>query len=73
MRYVIFPHGVKIEGKIYRTYGIIVVDKFVPVRVMKDISTDYKIICKLAKKLNNGKVEFVHIDDIIEDFIVENI
>ena len=73
MRYVVFPHRVKIEKNTFKTYGIIVVDKFLPVRIMKDISTDYKIICKLVKKLNNGKVEFVHIDDIIEDFIIENV
>ncbi len=73
MKYVVFPHRVKIDNIKIRTYGIVVINGFVPVRVMKDISTDYKIVRKLAKKLNDGKVEFVHIDDIVEDFFFENI
>lgn len=50
MKYVVFPHRVKIENIKVITYGIVVINKFVPVRVMKDISTDYKIVRKLAKK-----------------------
>ena len=73
MKYVVFPHNVKIENKKVNTYGIVVIRRVIPIRVMKDISTDYKTVCNLAKRLNNGKVELVHIDDIIEDFFFENL
>ena len=73
MKYVVFSHRVVIENDMVKTYGIVVVNKFVPVRVMKDISTNYKTVHKLAKKLNKGKVDLVHIDDVIEDFFFENV
>lgn len=73
MNYVVFPHYVKIENQRIKTYGIIVINKFIPVRVFKDISTDYRAIRELVKRLNDGKVEFVHVDDIIEDFYFDNV
>lgn len=73
MNYVVFPHFVKIENQKIRTYGIIVINKIIPVRVFKDVSTDYKAIRNLVKRLNDGKVELVHVDDIIEDFYFDNV
>ncbi len=73
MNYVVFPHCVKIENKKVKTYGIIVINKIIPIKVFKDISTDYEAIQDLVKRLNDGKVEFVHVDDIIEDFYFDNV
>ena len=73
MNYVVFPHYVKIENKKIKTYGIMVTNQFVPIKVFKDISTDYRAIRKLVKRLNDGKVELVHVDDIIEDFYFDNV
>ena len=73
MNYVVFPHYVKIENKKIKTYGIMVTNQFVPIKFFKDISTDYRAIRKLVKRLNDGKVELVHVDDIIEDFYFDNV
>lgn len=34
---------------------------FVPIKVFKDISTDYKAIQNLVKRLNDGRVELIHV------------
>ena len=73
MKYVVFPHYVKIENIKIKTYGIMVTKLFIPIKVFKDISTDYKAIRNLVKRLNDGKVELVHVDDIIEDFYFDNV
>ena len=73
MNYIVVPHHVKIENKKVKTYGIIVINKIIPIKVFKDISTDYKAIQNLVKRLNDGKVELIHVDDIIEDFYFDNV
>lgn len=73
MNYIVVPHHVKIENKKVKTYGIMVTNLFVPIKVFKDISTDYKAIQNLVKRLNDGKVELIHVDDIIEDFYFDNV
>lgn len=73
MNYIVVPHHVKIENKKIKTYGIIVINKFIPIKVFKDISTGHKAIRKLVKRLNEAKVELVHVDDIIEDFYFDNV
>ena len=73
MNYIVVPHHVKIENKKVKTYGIIVINKIIPIKVFKDISTDYKVIQNLVKRLNDGKVELIHVDDIIEDFYFDNV
>ena len=73
MKYVLFRHFTKIENDIIKTHGIVVFNKLVPVRVVKDISTDYEAVRELVSNLNNEKVELVHLDDILEDFLFENV
>ena len=73
MNYIVVPHHVKIENKKVKTYGIMVTNLFIPIKVFKDISTDYKVIQNLVKRLNDGKVELIHVDDIIEDFYFDNV
>ncbi len=73
MKYVVFPHYVKIENQKIKTYGIMVTKLFIPIKVFTDISTDYKAIQNLVKRLNDGKVELVYVDDIIEDFYFDNV
>ena len=69
MKYVMFPHLIKIEEKTVKTYGIIVFDKSFYVKIVKDISTDKADVKHLVKDLNDYQVELIHLDDIIEDFI----
>ena len=73
MNYIVVPHHVKIENQKIKTYGIIVINKIIPIKVFKDISTDYKAIQNLVKRLNDGRVELIHVDDIIEDFYFDNV
>ncbi len=69
MKYIMFPHCIKIENRIIKTYGIIAAENLFHKKVIKDISTDKKAIKHLVKDLNEYQVELVHLNDIVEDFI----
>lgn len=64
-----FPHLTKIENKTVKTYGIIAFDKPLYGKIVKDISTDKESINHLVNDLNSCKVELIHLDDVIEDFL----
>ncbi len=69
MKYFSFPHLTKIEEKRVKAYGIVVFDNAFYVKFVKDVTTDYNAIKHLVKDLNDYKIELVHLDDVIEDFI----
>ena len=71
MKYVAMTHFTMIEKKIVKTYGIIVLKKRIPVKVVKDVSLDVKAVQDLVKRLNENEVELVHLFDVIEDFCFE--
>ena len=52
--------------KQYSSYGIMHESKTV-----KDISLDKEKILKLIKACNEGNLSTLHIDDIVEDFLVD--
>lgn len=54
------------NGKQYSSYGIMHESKTV-----KDISLDKEKILKLIKACNEGNLSTLHIDDIVEDFLVD--
>lgn len=67
MMYLKFRHHINIEKRRVTTYGIIAVS-LKTVKVFKDVSTDNAAVKQLVKRLNNVKVETVHIPSILEDF-----
>lgn len=69
MKYIMFPHCVKIENKIIKTYGITVFQSKSLIKVIKDVSTERKAVKQLVKDMNKYQIELVHIDDVLEDFI----
>ncbi len=69
MKYVAFSHLTKIENKIVKTTGIIAFKKFIPVKIVKDVSLDGEAVRDLVEKLNMYQVELVHLFDVIEDFL----
>ncbi len=71
MRYVALPHFTMIEKKIVKTYGIIVLKKHIPVKIVKDVCLDGDAIRTLVDRLNQFEVELVHLFDVIEDFYFE--
>lgn len=68
--YLKFRHHIKEERRV-ATYGIVAVS-LKTVKVFKDVSTDGAAVKQLVKRLNNGKVETVHIPTILEDFHLTN-
>lgn len=54
----------------YDSYGLIVQENDIELRVIPDLTCDYKSITKLAALCNDEQVEAVHIDDIIENFLL---
>lgn len=71
MKYVAMPHFAKVDNKIVKTCAIVVFKKRIPVKVVKDVSLDVKAVQDLVKRLNENKVELVHLFDVIEDFYFE--
>lgn len=54
---------------IYDSYGLIVEEDNVEIRVIPDLTCDFNSITKLAELCTKEQVEPVHIDDIIENFL----
>lgn len=54
----------------YISFGINIVKDSEPIRVIKDVSPNEKKLRELVSLLNRLQPDLIHIDDIIEDFIV---
>ena len=73
MKYQIFKHNITIENKIIETYGINIYENEVLVDKLYDISTDYNAISQLVDSLNKDRIEFIHLDSILEDYYLDNV
>lgn len=62
------PHYIQIDNTYIKTYAIIAIKNCIIVKVVKDVSTDRKAVRDLVKRLNAGRVELIHLENIIEDF-----
>lgn len=71
MKYVALSHYTRIENKYIKTYAIVVLKCFVPIKIVKDVWTDGDVVRELVVRLNEHKVELVHLYDVIEDFYFE--
>lgn len=69
--YMKFSHYIKIEKRRVKTYGIAVISAK-KTEIRKDVSTDRKALKQLVKRMNEGKVEPIHLDDILDDFYTEH-
>ena len=68
-----FCHYINIEGKRVKTCGIMVFnDKHNLIRTVCDVSTDYNAVKELTKRLNDGNVDIIHLDDILFDFYCDD-
>ena len=67
MRYSVFYHDVKTEYDCFITAGIEVTDD-----KLYDVSTDFEPLKELVKRLNCEKVEYEHLESIIEDYYLEH-
>lgn len=54
----------------YTSYGIDILKDCKPIRIIKDVSPNKKKLQKLVFLLNKLQPDLLHIDDIIEDFLV---
>lgn len=54
---------------IYDSYGLIIEEDNVEIRVIPDLTCDFNSITELAELCTKEQVELVHIDDIIENFL----
>lgn len=71
MKYIMIPHYIRIDNKYVKTYAIAAINKYIVVKLVKDVSTDKRAVSDLVKRLNAGKVELIHLENIIEDFYCE--
>lgn len=69
--YLRFSHYIKIEKRRVKTYGIAVISANV-LKIRRDVSTNGEALKQIVKRMNEGKVEPVHLDSILEDFYLEN-
>ena len=68
MKYIMFPHYIRIDNRRIKTYAIVARKKCIVEKIVKDVSTDRIAVRDLVKRLNAGKVELIHLGNIIEDF-----
>ena len=71
MTYHIFAHTVDIQEKRVNTYGIYVMSGGKEQKRMFDVSTDFTALKRLVALLNEGNVELVHLNDILDDFYTQ--
>lgn len=63
-KYSMVSDIITINNSIQTTYGI-----RCEIEVIRDISTDCECVNKLVKALNDNDVSYIHLHDIIEDFL----
>ena len=56
----------------YSSYGIAVISNGIEIRRISDISTNFEDIEKLVRLCNQASVELVHIDSIVENFLLND-
>ena len=65
------------EGVLHKFYGVVAYQKDTTSKKKKAITSVMNISCdkgnlkKLVKRCNKYKLELVHLNDVIEDFLVE--
>ncbi|MGN0517439.1 MAG: DUF6514 family protein [Acutalibacteraceae bacterium] len=57
----------------YDSYGIAVISDGTELRRISDISTDFEDIEELVRLCNKVSVELVHIDSIVENFLLGDV
>lgn len=73
MRYSVFYHDVKTEYDCFITAGIEVTDdNGKTIHKLYDVSTDFEPLKELVKRLNCEKVEYEHLESVIEDYYLEH-
>lgn len=70
--YDIFKHIIEIDGKQIETYGIAVRESGKTVKTVFDVSVNCDAVISLVNRLNEGQVELIHFESVLEDFFVEN-
>lgn len=58
------------DGILYTSYGINVYENNTLIKAIKDITTDEEALMALVYKCNSLKASKLHINDIIEDFLL---
>ncbi len=53
----------------YITYGVVIYQKDKAVREIYDVSTSKRKVMELCARCNRLKLDPMHIDDVIEDFL----
>lgn len=69
--YLRFSHYIKIGNSRVKTYRIAVISAK-KIEIRRDVSTNGEALKQIVKRMNEGKVEPVHLDSILEDFYLEN-
>lgn len=71
MHYRVYKHRIKIDGTDFETFGITAEDPDEGIKAdFPDLSSDLGAVKKLVNLMIEEKPEFVHLNDIIEDFIL---
>lgn len=57
------------ESGLYRTYGIEACENGTPIAAIPDISLDRDAVAGLVLACNRGRLDVVHLHDVVEDFL----
>lgn len=70
MQYRAFSHTVTVEEITDTAYGIIVLENNIEIKRFYDLTFDEREIDRFVSTLNECKVELVHLEDVVDDFLI---
>lgn len=70
MKSFMFPHLLIIEKHLYITYGAVIFTNRKLLKIIWDFSLDKTEVKKFVEVINNNDIDVLHLDDIIEEYMV---
>lgn len=69
--YLKFSHCIKIEKRRAKTYGIATISAK-GLEIRRDVTTDGEALKQLVRRMNEDRIDVVHLDSILEDFYLNH-
>lgn len=67
MKYIMFPHFIIVEKRLYKSYGVIAIQNYATL-IVKDVSMDKSAVKQLVKSLNEQQIKLNHLEAVLNNF-----
>lgn len=68
MKYRMFPHFIVVEKRLYKSYGIVAIEKNCATLILKDVSMDRNAVEQLVQDLNAQQIKLNNLDAVLNNF-----